>query len=269
MADIKWIKMSTGLPGNKKLTQIRTLPDGDKIALMWVFLLCLAGEVNEQGLIYLTPEVPYTEEMLAEEFRMDINVIRLGLATFQRYGMIEIVDDIICLSSWEKWQAADKMETIREQTRKRVAKHREKQKQIACNASSNANVTQCNATEQELELDLELENKKNSAKQPSKNEIDLFFESVWELYPNKKGKGQVSDAKKKTLFSVGFDELKRAVERYLKDLEKDKSWRKPQNGSTFFNSGYIDYLDKNYTQGRQDTSSANLQSDMTDLDDLF
>ena len=31
MADIKWIKMSTGLPGNKKLTQIRTLPDGDKI----------------------------------------------------------------------------------------------------------------------------------------------------------------------------------------------------------------------------------------------
>lgn len=23
-------------------------------------------------------------------------------------------------------------------------------------------------------------------------------------------------------------------------------WRKPQNGSTFFNSGYIDYLDSNY-----------------------
>lgn len=157
MADIKWIKMATGLPGNRKIKQIRRLPDGDKIALMWVFMLCLAGDVNEQGLIYLTPEVPYTDEMLADEFDMDINVIRLGLEAFQRFGMIEIVDDIICLSSWEKWQAVDSMATIREQTRKRVAKHREKQKLIASNVTCNVTVTQCNATEEDIERDIEKE----------------------------------------------------------------------------------------------------------------
>ncbi len=161
MADIKWIKMATGLPGNRKIKQIRRLPDGDKIALMWVFMLCLAGDVNEQGLIYLTPEVPYTDEMLADEFDMDINVIRLGLEAFQRFGMIEIVDEIICLSSWEKWQAVDSMATIREQTRKRVAKHREKQKLIASNVTCNVTVTQCNATEEDIERDIdkELDNK--------------------------------------------------------------------------------------------------------------
>ena len=37
----------------------------------------------------------------------------------------------------------------------------------------------------------------------------------------------------------------RAIRRYLADLKKDE-WRKPQNGSTFFNSGYVDYLDENY-----------------------
>ena len=31
------------------------------------------------------------------------------------------------------------------------------------------------------------------------------------------------------------------------ELDKDSDWRKPQNGSTFFTSGYIDYLDENYT----------------------
>ena len=40
--------------------------------------------------------------------------------------------------------------------------------------------------------------------------------------------------------------MMRAIERYLYELEKDSDWRKPQNGSTFFNSGYVDYLDANH-----------------------
>lgn len=128
-SDVKWIKISTGLPDNKKLKQIRKLPDGDTIALMWVFLLCLAGDVNENGMIYIAPEVPYTDEMLAEEFRIDINTIRLGLATFQKFGMIDIVDDVICLSAWEKWQSVDRLSEIREYNRIAKQKSRAKQKQ--------------------------------------------------------------------------------------------------------------------------------------------
>jgi len=48
------------------------------------------------------------------------------------------------------------------------------------------------------------------------------------------------------LFKVGYEEMVGAINRYKIELEKDKDWRKPQNGSTFFNSGYIDYLDANY-----------------------
>lgn len=81
----------------------------------------------------------------------------------------------------------------------------------------------------------------------SKADIDEFFEKIWKLYPNKKGKGQVSASKKKALFEIGYDELCRAIKRYTDDLSKDE-WRKPQNGSTFFNSGYVDYLDANYTE---------------------
>ena len=86
-----------------------------------------------------------------------------------------------------------------------------------------------------------------SASQPSKAEVDSFFESVWELYPVKKGKGQVSDTKRKALYKIGFESMERAINRYLTELKKDASWRKPQNGSTFFNSGYVDYLDENYS----------------------
>jgi hypothetical protein len=56
----------------------------------------------------------------------------------------------------------------------------------------------------------------------------------------------VSDTKRKALFKIGYDRMEQAINRYLTELKKDASWRKPQNGSTFFNSGYVDYLDENY-----------------------
>lgn len=87
----------------------------------------------------------------------------------------------------------------------------------------------------------------DAAPKASKAAIDEFFEKIWKLYPNKKGKGQVSASKKKALFEIGYDELSRAIKRYTNDLSKDE-WRRPQNGSTFFNSGYVDYLDANYTE---------------------
>lgn len=105
----------------------------------------------------------------------------------------------------------------------------------------------------------------HDAKAPSKKDVDALFEQVWKLYPNKKGKGQVSDAKKKKLYEVGFDELARAIDRYQAELKQDADWRKPQNGSTFFNSGYVDYLDDNYEpQTRTQQKGSNKTADQLD-----
>lgn len=107
-----------------------------------------------------------------------------------------------------------------------------------------------------------LDNKSNNKEENklcanlSKKAVDAFFDSLWKLYPVKKGKGQVSDAKRKVLCQIGYEEMARAIDRYKKDLKKDASWRKPQNGSTFFNSGYVDYLDENYSQGGESGGSA-------------
>lgn len=89
-------------------------------------------------------------------------------------------------------------------------------------------------------------NKNNMCKADALAQIEELFEKLWRLYPAKKGKAQVSRTQKTKLFKIGFDEMSRAIERYLEELKKD-AWRKPQNGSTFFNSGYIDYLDENYS----------------------
>mgnify|MGYP000498968137 FL=1 len=118
-----------------------------------------------------------------------------------------------------------------------------------CQPNDNQMTTQCHT---EVSIDkYSIDNINNNSASPdapkeSNAEIESFFESIWKLYPNKKGKAAVSKTKKKELFKVGYDEMSRAINRYVTDL-KAEEWRKPQYGSSFFNKGYVDYLDKNYT----------------------
>ena len=74
-----------------------------------------------------------------------------------------------------------------------------------------------------------------------------FFEEVWNLYPKKRGKGQVSAAQQRKLHKLGLETLSKCIERYKQEMQ-GKDIQFMQNGSTFFNSGYVDYLDENYTE---------------------
>ncbi|MBO6143589.1 MAG: hypothetical protein J6O72_09465 [Lachnospira sp.] len=82
-------------------------------------------------------------------------------------------------------------------------------------------------------------------RQKVKQEAAELFDKLWEQYPCKRGKAKVSDSARLKMLKAGAEQMQRALSRYLHDLERE-SWRKPQNGSTFFTSGYVDYLDSNY-----------------------
>jgi predicted phage replisome organizer len=157
MADVRWIKIYTDMISNKKIKRIRKLPEGNNIVLIWVFLLAQAGECNKSGALYLTDTIPFRPEDLAIEFDFEVSVINLALITLERFSMIEVFDQIICIKNWNEYQNIDGMDKIREQTRLRNVKYREKQKQLLLNDVS---VTSHDATE--VEVDLELDKEKNT-----------------------------------------------------------------------------------------------------------
>ncbi len=94
------------------------------------------------------------------------------------------------------------------------------------------------------ELDTHINKYKKSIKENIKKEIDIFFETVWKLYPNKKGKTAVSKKSKDAIYKLGIEKITAAIESYKKELAKE-TWKQPMNGSTFFNGRYIDYLSEN------------------------
>ena len=152
MSEIKWIKITTDIFDDEKICLIDALPDHDAILVIWFKILALAGKHNRNGLLMMSDKVHYTDEMLATIFRRPLNTVRMALGVFEQFGMVEIIDGVITLPNWEKHQNIDGMEKIKEQTRNRVARHREKQKNLALgNVTGNVTVTDSNAIEEDKE----------------------------------------------------------------------------------------------------------------------
>lgn len=126
--DIKWIKLATDIFDDSKIRQIEKLPEGDSILVIWLKLLTLAGKSNQGGFIFLTNEIPYTEQMLVNEFGRPATTVQLALNTFEQFGMIEIIDNVYFVSNWTKYQSADRLEEIREKNKEKQKRYRERKK---------------------------------------------------------------------------------------------------------------------------------------------
>ena len=82
--------------------------------------------------------------------------------------------------------------------------------------------------------------------------IDNQIIELWSLYPNKKGKQTSIKKLPKLIKKYGFEEIKRCVDRYIKECEVNKTDKKYiKHGDTFFNSGYVDYLDKEHEENKE------------------
>lgn len=169
MAEIRWIKLDVNMFDDEKIKLIRSMPEGDKILLIWIQLLCLAGRTNDRGSVYIGQNMYYTDEMLSTICNQPLSIVRIALKTFEQFNMLHAEDNgLLYIENWEKHQNVEGMDKIREQTRKRVAKHRERK----ALEQSNVTVTLRNATEED----------KNKSKNKNKNNSNDVYESVMEAW---------------------------------------------------------------------------------------
>ena len=234
MADVKWIKVSTNMfETSRKIKQIELMPEGDTILVIWLKLLLLAGNVNDGGAIYITPEIPYTEEMLANELRRPLTVVRMALSIFERFGMVEITDDILRLSSWEKYQNTDRLAELREYNRLAQQRSRAKKKALppAEDAVNDKSMTsqRCHDTDIDLDKDKELDLDIEKEEKVSCQQIIDLFNSICKSFPSVRS---LSDARRKAikarLNTYTLDDLKTVFENaeassFLKG-SNDRNW---------------------------------------------
>ena len=151
MSDVRWIKITTDIFDDEKIQLIESMPEGDTLIVIWFKLLVLADKQNYSGVLALGDKIFYTEEMLTTVFRRKATTVKLALKTFERFSMIAFVDGAVTIPNWEKHQNIDGLEKIRQQTRERVTRFRQKQKAVV-NDKEQLKL-ECNVTEALLVTD--------------------------------------------------------------------------------------------------------------------
>ena len=254
-----WLKLNEDFFDDKVIKKLRRIAGGDTYVIIYLKMQLLS--IKTEGRLYYEGVEGCFEEELALVIDEDPENVQVTVSYLEKMNLIEssIEDEYVlpCVLGLigSESESAERVRRYRENKSKAL---------LQCNDE----VTGCNTgvissnteKEKEIEKDKDINNKNIVQKNctVSKKDIENHFEMLWSLYPNKKGKGQISDATKKKIFEIGYPKMSEAIRRYKEELDKE-TWRKQQNGSTFFNSGYIDYLDGNYVPGKskQPQSSQN------------
>ncbi|AUN11476.1 phage replisome organizer N-terminal domain-containing protein [Clostridium botulinum] len=258
---VKWIKIVTDIFDDEKILLIENMPEADSIIVIWFKLLCLAGKNNNSGVFMLNDKIPYTDEMLATIFRRPLNTVRLAINTFEQFGMIEVIDNVITIPNWSKHQTLDQLEERKEYMREYMKGYREKQKLLATGeckvnskTNSKANVNPLDIEEdKDIDIDIE-EDKDNTTEVVSSNKLQPIVDKWNSLNLNKLiaiNKGTIRyKLLNARIKEYGIDNILKAIENietrpFLKGQNK-KGWTitfdwfvKPNN--------FIKVLEGNYT----------------------
>lgn len=263
MTKVKWIKLSVNMFDDEKIKLIKTMPEGDKIIVTWVQLLCLAGKTNDGGLVYMGQNMVYTDEMLATIFDEQVNIIRIAVQALEQLGLIEVKEDgKIDIINWSRHQNIEGLNRIKRQgaERQRLHYYRKKLKEMGVDVTNpelpntadeikeyyhsvKKNLTlgsrETNDTEGEEELEgereveaekereQEKEQKQAAAANSDIKKVNIFFQNNFGE-PNQHIKQNLNEWLEKIGSDLVLEAMKRAVEaeknyNYAKGIMK--SWK--------------------------------------------
>ena len=187
MAEVQWIKLIVGMFDGRSFKRIKRAEIGgvsyrDKLTAVWFELLELAGKCNANGYL-IEDEIPYRSfEDIATMLDRDEKEIELCMQYFINERMIEIIDNVYCLSNFMKYQNHDGLEKIRKQNRLRQAKYKQRQKLLASNVTANVTVTDSNGIEVDKELEKEKEKDlfttTTTGDAPTLTEVFIYFRDM-------------------------------------------------------------------------------------------
>lgn len=220
-----WLKLQHDFFKQPRIKKLRKIAGGDTYTIIYLELQLLSLS-NNGVLVFEGIEDDFIEE-LALTLDEDVDNVRLTVSYLMKHGLIEEIKE-------DEFALIETMKNIGSESAsaKRVREHRQKVKSLQCNTD----VTNCNI-EKEIEKEKELEIDK---------EIDIEeilvqeFETLWKLYPNKKGKPNALKSYKKARTRkknpVDYDTVANGIHNYLFYIkEANVSTQYIKHGSTWFN----------------------------------
>ena len=194
-----WLKLQKDFFKRHDIKYIQTLPDGYLIAFFYLKLM--VESVDHDGELRFSPEIPYTEAMLASVTDTPIEIVTEGLKTLKDLGMV-IIDENGTISI----PKVIKMIGSASDTdgARRVRRYREKQQSLQNVTPALQNVTDTVTKDNESQSKSKSKSKSKSIERNTKesgvvvpfpleafkpseilSDEEVLFNQFWAIYPKK------------------------------------------------------------------------------------
>lgn len=153
MYEIQWFKVESNIFSNRKIQIILKLPEGDTYFRVWMQLISLAVESNNEGRLEIGENNPMTIENFSKIMGKSKKKIQRIIEEFVKLEMLVKEGETFIIKNWDKYQSIEKYEKYQRQNRERQRKYREKIK----SEKEKGNVIQMlDNSEEENKKDLEV-----------------------------------------------------------------------------------------------------------------
>ncbi len=149
MYKLQWLKLELKIFSNRKIQILLKETDGDTYFRVWVQLLTISMECNENGKLVIGENTPMTIENFSKIMGKSKKKVEKIIKKFQELNMLIIEEGAYKIKNWDRYQSAESFEKYKEQNRLRQRKYREKLKSE--NGKSNVIITE-NNTKEEIEI---------------------------------------------------------------------------------------------------------------------
>ena len=168
MYELPWFKTETNIFSNRKIQILLKLPEGDTYFRVWIQLIALAVECNNEGRLEIGENNPMTIQNFSKIMGKSNKKIEKILKKFLELEMLIKEGETFLIKNWDKYQSIEKYEKYQMQGRERQRRHREKLKSES--EKSNVTVTLGNAEEEKkIEEITREESKEENRRKEDKN----------------------------------------------------------------------------------------------------
>lgn len=227
MSNVKkyyWVKLDKDFFKRHDIKIIEAMPNGDKYIILYLKLIL--ESTNHGGRLRFSETIPYNEDMIATVTNTDIDVVRSALKLFTELGFMEVYDDMTLF-----FHETNKMVGVETEWAKKKRIYRDNKKlELDDKRTKKDIVRQEIDKEKELEIDKDI------------NTL-VDFDSFWNLYPKKVGKGQAIKTFNKL---IKDDETFNLIINDLEKRKQCKNWLENEgkfipHPSTYLNNmGWLD-----------------------------
>ena len=148
MYDIQWFKVESNIFSNRKIQIILKLPYGDTYFRVWIQLIALAVECNNEGRLEIGENNPMTIQNFAMIMGKSYKKIEKILNKFVELEMLIKEGETFLIKNWDKYQSIEKYEKYQMQNRERQKWFRDKKKEESNVTQMSSNVEEENITEE-------------------------------------------------------------------------------------------------------------------------